>query len=370
MKREELRGPDMSNTFGRSSLIAQGAVVAVCLLLVAVLSGCAPTQSVVSQPGTAVVAEKTPPERELDRRRELSKRNLASYQEKTVEAEVAERAGDFRRAVKLYTAALAFADEPGPMQETLGKIARLVARLTPPPAIPADAFQQAAAGEVLLKQGKTGHDFAEAAEHFAKASQLAPWWGSTHYNLALACEAAGDPAGAIRAYEAFLIVEPGTTQAGQIRARIASLQTKAREVAAVRRWLGQWRDGFNSLLLSSLQEGVVWTLKVVEPSTSAAKLGWKPDDIVFQGTLQGGRVRGWTALQGLCDFTNRPQYCKNCLGEVLWFQSVMELSDDDRKLLETMQYFWPPFPLPTGSGCIFNSTGRDTKRYEYPRVSD
>lgn len=369
MKREELRGPDMSNTFGRSSLIAQGAVVAVCLLLVAVLSGCAPTQSVVSQPGTAVVAEKTPPERELDRRRELRKRNLASYQEKTVEAEVAERAGDFRRAVKLYTAALAFADEPGPMQETLGKIARLVARLTPPPAIPADAFQQAAAGEELLKQGKTRHDFAKAAEHFAKASQLAPWWGSTRYNLALACEAAGDPAGAIRAYEAFLIVEPGTAQAGLVRARIASLQTKAAEIAVVSHWLGHWRGRFDSLLLSSV-DGVVWTLKVVEPSTHAANIGWKPDDIVFQGTLQGGRVRGWTAGRGLCDSTNRPQYCKNCLGEVLWFQSVLELSSDDKTLLESMRYFWPPFPLPTGSGCIFNETGRDTWRFEYPRVSD
>lgn len=131
MKRDELRGPDMSNTFGRSSLIARGAVVAVCLLFLAVLSGCAPTQSVVSQAGTAAVAEKTPPERELDLRQELHKRNLAGYQEKTVQAEAAERAGDVRRAVKLYTAALPCAHEPGSMQETLGKIARLVAGLTP-----------------------------------------------------------------------------------------------------------------------------------------------------------------------------------------------------------------------------------------------
>ncbi len=369
MKREELRGPDMSNTYGRSSLIAQGAVVAACLLFLAVLSGCAPTQSAVSQGGTAGLADKTPPERELDRQQELRKCNLASYQEKTVEAEAAERAGDLRRAVKLYTAVLTYAPEPGSMQQTLGKIARLVAGLNPPPAIPADAFQQAAAGEVLLKQGKTRQDFAKAAEHFAKASQLAPWWGSAHYNLALACEGAGDPAGAIRAYEAFLIVEPGTSQAGLVRARIPSLQPKTSEAATVTRWLGHWRGRFDSLLVSSI-DGVVWTLKVVEPSTHAAGIGWKPDDIVFQGTLQGGRVRGWAAGRGLCDSTNRPQYCKNCLGEVLWFQSVLELSSDDKTLQESMRYFWPPFPLPTGSGCIFNETGRDTWRFEYPRVSN
>jgi hypothetical protein len=154
-----------------------------------------------------------------------------------------------------------------------------------------------------------------------------------------------------------------------VRARIASLQTKAAEIAVVSRWLGHWRGRFDSLLLSSV-DGVVWTLKVVEPSTHAADIGWKPDDIVFQGTLQGGRVRGWAAGRGLCDSTNRPQYCKNCLGEVLWFQSVLELSSDDKTLLESMRYFWPPFPLPTGSGCIFNETGRDTWRFEYPRVSD
>jgi hypothetical protein len=369
MKRDELRGQDTSNTFERSWLIVQGAVVAVCLLLLASLSGCAPTQSVVPQAGTAVVAEKTPPERELDRRRELHKRNLASYQEKTVEAEAVERAGDLRRGVKLYTSALSYADEPGSKQETLGKIGRLVAGLIPPPAIPPDAYQQAAAGEVLLKQGQTRQDFTKAAEHIAKASQLAPWWGSAHYNLALAREAAGDPAGAIRAYEAFLIVEPGTTQAGHVRTRIASLQIKASEAATVTRWLGHWRGRFDSLLVSSI-DGVVWTLKVVEPSTRAASIGWKPDDIVFQGTLQGGRVRGWAAARGLCDSTNRPQYCKNCLGEVLWFQSVLELSSDDKTLQESMRYFWPPFPLPTGSGCIFNETGRDTWHFEYPRVSD
>jgi tetratricopeptide (TPR) repeat protein len=369
MKGDELGGLDMGITTRGSWPIAQGVAVAVCLLLLDILSGCAPTQSAVSQAGTAVVAEKTPPGRELDRRRGLRERNFASYQEKTAEAGVAERAGDLRRAVKLYTAALTYTHEPGPRQETLGRIARLVAGLIPPPAIPAEAFQQAAAGEVLLKQGQTRQDFAKATEHFAKAAQLAPWWGSIYYNLALACEAAGDPAGASRAYEAFLIVEPGTTQAAPVRARVTSLQAKAAENAVVTRWLGYWRGRFDSLLLSSI-DGVVWTLKVVEPSTQAASVGWKPEDIVFQGTLQGGRVRGWTAGRGLCDSTNRPQYCKDCLGEVLWFQSVLELSSDDKKLLESVRYFWPPFPLPNGSGCIFNATGRDIWHFEYPRVSD
>ena len=369
MSRDELADRNISSTMGRFFLITKGLIIVACFFLLTVLVGCATTESVVSDPSPAVVAPKSPSERELERQRVLNKRHLASYREKTTEAEAAEHSGDSRRAVKLYTAALAYADEPGPMQETLAKIVRLVATLNPPPAIPPEAYQQAAAGEALMKRGETRHDFAKAAEHFAKAVRLASWWGSVHYNLALAREAAADPAGAIRAYGTFLIVEPGTTQADHVRARIASLQTKVAETATVRRWLGQWEGRFNSLLRSSL-EGVVWTLNVVEPSTKAAGIGWKKDDIVFQGTLQGGRVRGWAAARGLCDSTNRPQYCKNCLGEVLWFQGVMELNPDEKKLLETVQYFWPPFPQPTGSGCIFNETGRDTWNFEHPRVSD
>ncbi len=366
--RDELRAQDTGGRFRQSWPINQGLVIASCFLLAA-LAACAPTQRVASKPSTAVVAEKSPAERELDLQRDPSKRKQASYHEKNSEAEAAERIGDLRRAVKLYTAALTYADQPELVQQTLGKVARLTAKLTPPPAIPPEAYQQAVAGEALLKRGKTRNDFSEAAEHFSNAARLAPWRASIHYDLALACEAAGDPAAAARAYKAYLIVESETPHKANVQTRISFLQTKAQEAAAITRWLGRWRGNFDSLLASSL-DGVVWTLRMVEPSTRSARNGWKPNDILFQGTLQGGRVRGWTAVHGLCESTNRPQYCKNCLGEVLWFQSVMELSSDDKKLLETMRYFWPPFPTPTGSGCIFNSTARDTKQFEYSRLAE
>jgi len=155
--------------------------------------------------------------------------------------------------------------------EALKKVITAVRSLAVPPAIPEEARRHAIRGETVMKTADSIDDFRRAVREFEEAAAFAPWWGSVYYNLGLARDASKDAQGAIDAFALFLMAEPNAPEAPAIRERTYALEVAAEEQAAVNGMIGSWRTSTGTLVKTELKNNqfTVTALKVSDEAKTA-----------------------------------------------------------------------------------------------------
>lgn len=100
-------------------------------------------------------------------------------------AEDAEKAGELRSALDRYVAEVPAKPYDFELRK---KIIQIANQLNPKPAVPEDARQAMARGQVEFRDAKSTEDLHKAAQEFQSASNRAPWWPDAYYNLGLVRE--------------------------------------------------------------------------------------------------------------------------------------------------------------------------------------
>ena len=108
------------------------------------------------------------------------------------------------------------------------KLAKAMAQL---PLIPEEARRHFVRGAALFKDANSADDFTQVLDEFRQATDLAPWWPEARYNWALACEAAGDYAGAIGHMNLYLLFRLPEAEARTAQDKIYALEAKQEKAA-------------------------------------------------------------------------------------------------------------------------------------------
>lgn len=103
--------------------------------------------------------------------------------------------------------------------------------MNPAPAIPEEARRFLARGIAAFEIAKSADDFKLALPEFQKASNVAPWWPDTYFNLAKVQEKTGDLNGAIASYRFYLAAAPNADDAEAIRTQSYKLEFMAEQAA-------------------------------------------------------------------------------------------------------------------------------------------
>ncbi len=96
--------------------------------------------------------------------------------------------------------------------------------MQPKPPFPAEAKRHAIRGQTFLKIAEDKEGYQKALPEFQKAIQLAPWFASGYFNLALVQEKVEDYGGAIGNLKLYLIANPGARDAGAVEKKIIELE--------------------------------------------------------------------------------------------------------------------------------------------------
>lgn len=141
------------------------------------------------------------------------------------DAQAAEKAGQYARALQLYTAALEKTPEGTPEELDLFRRAIGVSsKIRPAPAPPAATVRFEGRAEAAAKGAQSPADFAMAAGEFRKAARAAPWVAAYHFNMGVTLEKAGQFAAAKDAFETYLLAAPAAPDARDVAKRIAGLE--------------------------------------------------------------------------------------------------------------------------------------------------
>jgi len=152
-----------------------------------------------------------------------AKRNLALYMAAvrpgadTQEAENLQRDVEQQQRLRQFQQALDDLKKnpnDGARREAL---IRQGASFTPPLPLPEDAQRYLSRGKAAMTDAKKAEDFTDAVQQFRKATEAAPWYGPSYYNLAVAQSAASDFGGAQRNLKLYLAwtQDPDDTQAAK-----------------------------------------------------------------------------------------------------------------------------------------------------------
>jgi tetratricopeptide (TPR) repeat protein len=129
----------------------------------------------------------------------------------------------FQKAVTDY--------QKSPSLETAQKVITMSVAMNKLPAIPEEARKHFVKGATLFKDAKTPDDFSQVIEEFRQAARLAPWWPDVRYNIALACESAGDYAGAMENLKLYQLFKLSDTEARTVQDKIYALEAKQDKAA-------------------------------------------------------------------------------------------------------------------------------------------
>ena len=111
------------------------------------------------------------------------------------------------------------------------KIVNLVRMQNPLPAVPEDARRYLARGIAAVQNAKAPADFKLALPEFQSATNVAPWWSTAYFNLALVQEKLGDFKGAIANYHLYLLIDPNARDAEKVRTHVYELEYLAEQKA-------------------------------------------------------------------------------------------------------------------------------------------
>lgn len=112
------------------------------------------------------------------------------------------------------------------------KVIQAGAALDPAPAIPEDARRNLIEGMTLHTDAKTPDDEKIAFDSFAKALQLAPWWGDVYLAQSVSQELAGQLDAAEKSLHFYLLSNPGEEKARTAQDHIYVLSAKRRKAQA------------------------------------------------------------------------------------------------------------------------------------------
>lgn len=87
-----------------------------------------------------------------------------------------------------------------------------------------EALRHMTRGQAAVETAKSPADYKSAIAEFEQACSLAPSWPDARYNLAKVQEAAGDFDGAIRSYQKYLELAPGSDDAADVKTHIFKLE--------------------------------------------------------------------------------------------------------------------------------------------------
>jgi tetratricopeptide (TPR) repeat protein len=155
------------------------------------------------------------------RRREVGEQALARGAE-------FEQAGNWQEALQVYQAALA-ALLPDFHVDLAARAIRAARRLNPPPSIPEEARKHAVFGQTAMKGAKQAGDFAVAAQEYAKALALAPWWADVYVNASLALEQTGNLPAAREALKLYLQASPNAPDAQAIQSKMYEIEFRLQQ---------------------------------------------------------------------------------------------------------------------------------------------
>ncbi len=142
----------------------------------------------------------------------------------------AEQAGKLREALNNYTTALQ-ATSPGSEaeQRLLERAAAISSKVTPLPALPAEAERRMVRGQALVESAKDADAFLRAASEFRAAVRAAPWLADAHYNLGVVLDKAQRFDEAIRSLKLSILIAPNSKEAGEAQRLIYRIEVRQEE---------------------------------------------------------------------------------------------------------------------------------------------
>lgn len=144
--------------------------------------------------------------------------------------DVAKSSGNKRGAFDHYTVALKEAALGSDIAlRVREKYLRLAASMNSLPKVPDEAKRYMIRGQAMFKKLKDKEGYGDVVAEFEKAVQVAPWWASAYFNLALMQEKAGDSLSAMRNLKLYLVAKPHAKDAGTVNRKIIELELKAEE---------------------------------------------------------------------------------------------------------------------------------------------
>ncbi len=144
----------------------------------------------------------------------------------------AEQAGSLREALTQDLKALQSLPDPPPLgtvQRLRERIIKLVAQLTPPPAIPEEAQRHATYAKTAFRDAKSPNDLRDAIQELKEALRLAPWWEELYYNMAAALEKREEYGEAARNLQLYLLAAPDAPDAAVVKQKVFELEFKAKK---------------------------------------------------------------------------------------------------------------------------------------------
>jgi len=130
---------------------------------------------------------------------------------------------DFQQAVADY--------QKSPSVDGADKVIKLAVAMDKLPAVPEEARKHFIKGGALFKDAKSSADFAQVLDEFKEASRLAPWWPEARYNLALACESAGNYPSAMANLKLYQLFKLPDAEARSVQDKIYVLEAKQEKAA-------------------------------------------------------------------------------------------------------------------------------------------
>lgn len=246
---------------------------------------------------------------------------IASAQSsKEAEGEAAERAGRLREALTNYTTALQ-ATTPGSdaEQRLLERAAAISSKVSPLPALPAEAERRLVRGQALVESARDADAFMRAAAEFRAALRAAPWLADAHYNLGIVLDKAQRFSEAIRSLKLSILAAPNAKDAGEAQRLIYRIEVRQEEAQrakadAERKALdgqralaekrptsnlaGYWRDSVGSRYLFKADGNSFTMTRVMGCWTPAAQdfgncPDLRPDNTLLQfGTINNDSLSG------------------------------------------------------------------------------
>lgn len=135
----------------------------------------------------------------------------------------AQKSGNYDEALSRYLEAFQ-TTSPGmgtEHEERLRKkIIEIAVSMDPLPEVHEEAKRRMVRGQAFVKQA----DFNSAVQEMQQAANIAPWWATAYFNLAVAQEKAQDFEGAIQSFKLYLLAAPDAEDAGKVQKRIYELE--------------------------------------------------------------------------------------------------------------------------------------------------
>ena len=141
----------------------------------------------------------------------------------------AEQAGDLKGALAIYSDILQkyATTDFGPVADTINSAIDVALKMSPRPAIPAEAARHVDAAAAKIKAAKTREDLEVARLDYLNTLAIAPWWADAWFNLAALDEHLGSFASAAADLGFYLRAAPNAPDAGNVQKKIGELQSKA-----------------------------------------------------------------------------------------------------------------------------------------------